>query len=89
MISNKAEAQRIESRLIEIFNYCGDITKGITKTVNGLKKQIETSLGVGQSLEKTPASSFGRHQDPTVLVAGTSSGWPKDLEFRFELQMRL
>ena len=74
MALNKTEAQKVEFRLKEIFLF----KKETEKTIHGLKERIETSLGAGQFLEKTPASTFGKHQDPTVLLAGVSSGWPKD-----------
>ncbi|KAF5621334.1 uncharacterized protein FTJAE_11363 [Fusarium tjaetaba] len=46
-----------------------------SKAVAATKAGIEKKLG-GNSLIQTQARQFGRRQDPTVLFAGTSNGWP-------------
>ncbi|KAF4960790.1 hypothetical protein FGADI_733 [Fusarium gaditjirri] len=49
----------------------------LTKSLATLTATVEKKLN-GKGLVKTQAEAFGRRQDPTVLFAGTSNGWPDD-----------
>ncbi|KAK3376172.1 hypothetical protein B0T24DRAFT_572793 [Lasiosphaeria ovina] len=82
----KLPADVLVSRRGQVKRQAGDIGKrfhSLSQRKNVLKLEIETAktgleklLGVEKKLIAAPARPFGRHQDPTILVAGAKSGWP-------------
>ncbi|KAH7122091.1 hypothetical protein B0J13DRAFT_566936 [Dactylonectria estremocensis] len=79
----RTEARRIAARLRELAAY----TANTKKSVNAAKQDLETLIPGRKKLEATPTSPFGQHQDPNVLVAGATSGWPDN--FNDTLPVRL
>lgn len=79
----RTEACKAEARLQELDDYARN-TQG---SVNDAKQDLEKLIGGGKTLNATPTTPFGQHQDPNVLVAGAKSGWPDN--FNDTLPVRL
>ncbi|UKZ52620.1 hypothetical protein TrVGV298_006401 [Trichoderma virens] len=84
--------ERVRQEAFTIGNRLDILSKkkqALQETIEYAKIKLENLLGGGRSMKlvAVPTRPFGRHQDPTILLAGAKSGWPSD--FSKPLPVRL
>lgn len=74
-VSRKEDIQSTARQIAQRLSVVGPLKTNLQEATLREKEKLEGMIG-GKKLVPVPASPFGRHQDPTILVAGVTSGWP-------------